>query len=57
MAESFDEKHYEWKSKDGISTFSIPDKNINIRSFYVSPDEKILLQNYHIRLEEEDSGV
>lgn len=57
MLESFEQKHYGWKSKDGISIFLIPDKNINIRSFYVSLDEKILLQNYHIRLEEDESGV
>lgn len=57
IVKSFGEGHYDWKTKDDITIFSIPEKNINICSFYVSEDEKILLQNYHIKQEEDESGA
>ena len=50
----FEDREYLWENGNELK---IPDENIDIRSFYVSPDGgQILLQNYHIRREAESSG-
>lgn len=54
---SFGEGEYPWKDSAAGGELPIGDENIDIRSFYVSEDgRQILLQNHHIRREEDAAG-